>query len=201
MSSRASQLGNTASRCLWIVVCSLAAACSTDRAPAPAPGSTTMPTPAPPPAVPASPQPPFNGTMGPVVVERPGARVAEVRDVRAGGHANFDRIVLELLEPVPSYRVEYLAGPATDCGSGEVVPVEGSARLNVVLQPARGHDDNYQPTINLRSLTPDLAAVVQMKRTCDFEAVYAWVIGTRAQRPFQVHELSDPPRLVIDIAH
>jgi hypothetical protein len=43
--------------------------------------------------------------------------------------------------------------------------------------------------------------VKEIELSCDFEGEVSWVLGLSARKPYRVHELSDPARLVIDIQH
>ncbi len=64
---------------------------------------------------------------------------------------------------------------------------------------ARAHDDAGHPTIASREIAANLDVVLEVERTCDFEGVVTWVIGVASPNRFRVLELSDPPRLVVDI--
>ena len=121
--------------------------------------------------------------------------------VRAAKGDDYDRVVFEFGERVPGYHLEYVGEPVLDCGAGDAKPVEGKARLEARFYPANAHTEEGRPTVPQRELKPALPVVREVERTCDFEAVVTWVIGTTAQNPYSVLELADPPRLVIDIAH
>ena len=69
------------------------------------------------------------------------------------------------------------------------------------LYPAYAHEEDGRPTVPERELRPQLPIVLEIERTCDFEAVVTWVLGVRSPNRYRVLELSEPPRLVVDVAH
>jgi hypothetical protein len=141
---------------------------------------------------------PFTGTAGIVDVPRQGAP-SVLTAVRAAGHAGYDRVVFEFSGDVPGYHVEYVDRPVRDCGSGDPKPVAGDAWLEVRFFPAHAHDEQGQPTVPSRELRPNLPNVLEIERTCDFEAVVTWVLGVRSPGRYRVLELSAPSRFVVDV--
>jgi hypothetical protein len=133
--------------------------------------------------------------------------------VRAGRHACYDRLVLDLGgedAAFSSYRVRYVPA-VTGIGSGDRVPLRGGAFLEVVVDAAP-YDRNGNPTY-----TPaDRSAVVPVAGYRTFRQV-AWAgslegqtklgVGVRARLPFRAFVLpgtpntDHTPRLVIDVAH
>jgi hypothetical protein len=85
-------------------------------------------------------------------------------------------------------------------GSGDPVSVAGAADLEVVFQGANAHRENGSPTVSPRRFSPGLPAVKEIAQLGDFEAVVSYGIGVDQRRPIQVSTLSNPSRLVIDIA-
>ncbi|HEV8630281.1 MAG TPA: hypothetical protein VGV61_08185 [Thermoanaerobaculia bacterium] len=128
------------------------------------------------------------------------APAATLVAVRTGTHGEFDRLVLELAGELPGYRVAWTKARPHQCASGQPAAVAGSAWLEVRLDPAQAHDAQGRLTVARRS-EPGLPAVAGVTLTCDFEGVVSWAVGSGARRPFRVLSLSDPPRLVIDLAH
>jgi hypothetical protein len=145
---------------------------------------------------------PFEGTIGVLEVTRSG-QVATLTAVRAATHEGYDRVVFELSvgDEMPGYHVEYIDKPVRDCGEGSAKEVAGDAWLEVRMMPGNAHTEAGQPTIPFREQSLDLPVIRELERTCDFEAVTTWVIGLGSPNPYRVQELSDPPRLVVDIAH
>ncbi len=130
-------------------------------------------------------------------------RQTEVRrqvGMRTGRHEGYERVVFEFEAGVPGYHVEYIDKPVRACGSGDVVEIAGDGWLEVRLSPAAAHTDEGKATIGERQLTPKMNVILEVERTCDFEGIVTWVVGTASPNKYRVFELSDPPRLVLDIA-
>jgi hypothetical protein len=133
--------------------------------------------------------------------------VAPLVNVRAGRHACFDRLVLDMSGKADGYRVEYVAQVYRG-GSGLPVPLRGGARLAVVAF-APAHDDAYRPTY--RPANPaELVDVAgwqtfrQLSWGGTFEGESTIGLGVRARLPFRVFTLAGPgtgSRIVIDVAH
>ena len=136
-----------------------------------------------------------------------------VTDVRAGRHACFDRLVIDLRGPAdraPSYDVRYVDA-VSEQGSGTAVPLRGGAAIQILVGAA-AYDDQYQPTY----LPADRAEVVDVSSYDTFRQV-AWAgsfegqtslaLGVRARLPFRVFTLLGEPgsdravRLVVDVGH
>ncbi|MCF6734208.1 hypothetical protein [Blastococcus sp. KM273129] len=136
-----------------------------------------------------------------------GGSPAYLTDVRAAGHEDFDRFVLEFEgDDVPGYRVGYVEPPITEDGSGREVGVAGSAFLEVRVSPASGVDlSGEQPrrtyTGRDQLTAPGGQVITEAVRTGDFEAMLAWTIGLEERVPFGVTTLTDPARLVVDVLH
>lgn len=136
-------------------------------------------------------------------VDQPASGPAQVTqdDLRVGLHDGYDRIVFEFTSiTLPGYRIEYLSGSAHQCGSGMPVPLAGGAVLSVTLRNTVAHDGSGPTVINLNP-TPGFPTLRELRQTCDFEGVVAWAAGIVSQKPFRVTELTNPTRLVIDVAH
>jgi hypothetical protein len=148
---------------------------------------------------------PFQGTVS--AVHRPpppGLRASAsiLRTVHTAAQVGYDRIVFELSgDSPPGYHVEYSDRPARKCGSGDVVPVSGAARLLVRLERVQAHDERGNPTIVERERAPALPVLKEMKLICDFEGQVEWVLGVAARNGYRVLELTEPPRLVVDLRH
>ncbi len=125
-------------------------------------------------------------------------------DVRVAGQAGYDRVVFEFRgEGVPGWQVGYVDPPILSDGEGAEVDVAGGAFLEVRLTPASGVDlseDFEEVYTGSDRVDGDTAAVTEVVRTGDFEAVLTWVIGVEAEAPFAVSTLADPSRLVVDLA-
>ncbi|HZI96252.1 MAG TPA: hypothetical protein VFD41_01865 [Actinomycetales bacterium] len=89
-------------------------------------------------------------------------------------------------------------------GSGEVVPVRGGARLEVIARvPARGTDAIFLPSGEL----VDVRSYRTFRHVAwagSFEGQTTVGLGVRARLPFRVFVLDGPgggSRLVVDVAH
>lgn len=136
-----------------------------------------------------------------------------VNGVRAGRHACFDRLVVDLGgqdTTFGSYEVRYVTQVHED-GSGDAVPVRGAADLQVVLRaPAYDRYGNatYRPA-NPREVV-DVAGWTTFRQVAwagSYEGSTTLALGVRARLPFRVFVLpgtaqsGDGPRLVVDVAH
>lgn len=167
-----------------------ASSAATAALPTPAPTSASEPTAALDPAL---------LTAGIVDVKRDSSVQRQV-GIRTGRHTGYERVVFEFEQGVPGYHLEYIDKPVRACGSGDVVILEGDGWLQVRFYPAQAHTDEGAPTIGERELAPKLDIIREVERTCDFEGVVTWVVGTASPNRYRVFELHDPPRLVLDIA-
>lgn len=153
-------------------------------------------------APPATPSGSFEGTAGIVDKQRPDARVAVLRDVRAASQEGFDRVVFEFEgSEIPGYHVEYVDRPVRQCGSGEPEEVAGDGWLEVRLIPAQAHTEEGQPTVGERERHLSLPVLKELQSTCDFEAHVTWVLGVASPNRYRVLELSNPARLIVDVRH
>ena len=134
-------------------------------------------------------------------------------DVRAGRHACFDRLVLDVGgqdTTFGSYSVRYVPVVRQD-GSGDAVPVRGAADLEIVLR-APAYDEQGRPTYLPadRREAVDVAGFRTFRQVAyagSFEGSTTLALGVRARLPFRVFSVTgtpnsdDTPRLVVDVAH
>lgn len=141
---------------------------------------------------------PFRTT--PVQVDRAPAPTPVLDTVRIARHEDYDRIVFEFGdEPLPGYRVTLGTGPATQCGSGHEVALDGEARIEIDMNPARAHTDEGRSTIGAIAAPAELTVVRELVRICDFEAHLGFAAGLDAPAAYRVIELDSPTRIVLDI--
>jgi hypothetical protein len=125
-----------------------------------------------------------------------------VLNVRAGQHACFDRLVIDIERGAgPGYRVEYVGRMIQD-PSGKVIHVRGGAKLRITVLspgssgcPANGHE---------LAKVAGFQTFRQVVGAGSFEGVTSVGVGVRARLPFRVLVLNAPDhqwRLVIDVAH
>ncbi|MGY1805430.1 hypothetical protein ACI78T_19270 [Blastococcus sp. SYSU D00922] len=136
-----------------------------------------------------------------------------VNGVRAGRHACFDRLVVDLGgqdTTFGAYEVRYVPLVHED-GSGYPVPVRGAADLEIVLR-APAYDQYGEPTYepaNPREVV-DVSGWTTFRQVAwagSYEGSTTMALGIRARLPFRVFVLpgtaqsDDGPRLVVDVAH
>ncbi len=138
----------------------------------------------------------------------PGAQRAYLTNVRvaAAGTGGGSRVVFEFEPNLPAYRIDYIARPVTEDGSGDEVTVAGEAVLQVRLEGASGariEGDKVVLTYKGAKRVPATGTggvVTEAVDTGDFEGVVTWAVGVRTYAPrITVTTLTGPPRLVIDV--
>lgn len=137
-------------------------------------------------------KPKYTGTM---------VRSAVLR-LRAGQHACFDRLVIDLgMGAEPGYRVEHVARIVQD-PSGKVIGVRGGAKLHIkVLAPA---SSGFPANGHELAKVDGFRTFRQVVDAGSFEGVSSVGLGVRARLPFSVPALKGPghqSRLVIDVAY
>jgi hypothetical protein len=92
-------------------------------------------------------------------------------------------------------------------GSGAPIEVRGDATQQIIVTPASGTDLDgeqvrtvYDGPERIDGALAGTSVVKEIVLTGDFEATMSWVVGTDRQAAFSVSELSDPTRVVLDIA-
>jgi len=184
-----------------------AVACSDDDEAAPSATATRSPTAGTPTrSATASPSlEPFEGGRDPVqVTPAPnGPTTALLNEVRTAEQGTYDRTTLEFEGGLPGYSVQYVEPPIVADASGLEVDIEGSAFIQIRMEPAAGHDPNtgdetYKGPLELK---PGLPSLLEAERTGDFEGVLTWVLGLSEEADFRVTTLDGPPRLIVDVAH
>jgi hypothetical protein len=117
----------------------------------------------------------------------------------------LDRVTFQFRDVgVPGVEAGYVTNPTAD-GSGAPVKVEGAAHLQVRLEPAATADltgEEPKPTYTgpQRVRGEGTTAVTEVVRSGDFEANLTWVIGVRSKAPFRLSTLSNPTRVVLELA-
>lgn len=117
-----------------------------------------------------------------------------VRDVRVGHHAGCDRMVFEFTGQTPGYAVRYVPSVTHD-GSGQPVILAGSAFLNIDLRPTS--TETHAPQSRM---SPGYAVLREVAGAGDFEGVTTYGVGLGSKQPFVAYRLTNPNRLVIDVA-
>jgi hypothetical protein len=152
-------------------------------------------------------------TWGSTAKTNTAADTEMVNGVRAGRHACFDRLVIDVGGQdvsFGSYDVRYVPLVYSD-GKGDAVPVRGAADLQVIVRaPAYDQHGNATFTPANRSEVVNVAGYTTFRQVAwagTFEGQTTLALGVRARLPFRVFTLAgtpnsdDTPRMVIDVAH
>lgn len=132
---------------------------------------------------------------------QPAPDIPVLTGIRTGVHPSFDRIVLDFSGPRPQVYSSRFVDELIRDGSGEVEWLTGAASAEIVLTPARAHNDAGQSTypgpwkFRTRNLTNAMAVAI----TGDFEATLSIGVGMRKQTWVKVFTLTGPTRVVIDV--
>ena len=120
--------------------------------------------------------------------------------VRVAEHGSFDRIVLEFTGTgIPGWAVNYVDEAVLD-GSGDRVALGGDAILDIYASGTAWPASEYYsgPT---RIEPPNGGAIDDVYVGGTFEGYTQVLAGIDGDPvPFRVFALSDPPRLVVDVA-
>lgn len=162
------------------------------------PPSASPPAESPSPTPPTADGPPFPQSTEPQTAEPSGDWDLQLVDVRVGDHDGFDRVVLELSgTATPGWGVAW-GDEAVAEGSGKVVPVAGDHVLTISASgTAMPEPGSYEVP---QALAPagGIAAVHVNGWFEGYIQVFAGIEGDEC--PFRVFTLTDPPRLVVDVA-
>jgi hypothetical protein len=126
----------------------------------------------------------------------------KVRDVRAGKHACFDRLVIDLgAGRAPGYHIAYVRAFHAQ-GSGKVVPTSGHAKLliNVRAPAALSFNASNRHLVSVAGF----AQFRQVAGLGSFEGITSIGLGLDSKKPFRVLEYRTASHnfvLVIDVAH
>ncbi|WP_156051563.1 AMIN-like domain-containing (lipo)protein [Allokutzneria albata] len=126
--------------------------------------------------------------------------------IRVGSHSGHDRVVFEFRGRPPTHHAAYVDRVTRD-GSGDPVPLQGTAFLQITLHGAT-MDNSFQetdPTRVLRydgprRLTPELPVLREVAEAGDFEADLTFGLGLARRTPVRVFVLTNPTRVVVDLA-
>jgi hypothetical protein len=128
----------------------------------------------------------------------------QVVDVRAGRHACFDRLVLDVDGDIRGYSVRYVSG-VVDSDADTVVPLRGGADLAVTANvPALATDAFFIGRGRDVIDTAGYRTFRQVRWAGSENDATTVGLGVRARLPFRVFVLDGPgdrSRLVVDVAH
>jgi hypothetical protein len=128
---------------------------------------------------------------------------SKVLTVRAGRHACFDRLVIDIGRGrEPGFRVRYVKQIISD-PSGMVLHVRGDAKLLITIQAPAG--PGYRPNARNLVSVSHFRTFRQVRGAGSFEGITSIGLGVRARLPFRVFRVDNGAqpgsRLVIDVAH
>lgn len=155
-------------------------------------------------AAPAQAHTPYCGIRwGSLATDVSTGSTGQVVDVRAGRHACYDRLVIDVSGDARGYFVRYTDTVRMD-GSGAVVPLRGGATLEVVATaPVLPTDAWFLPDGELIDTT-GYRTFRHVAWAGSFEGQTTIGLGVRARLPFRAFLLDGPgtgSRLVVDVAH
>jgi hypothetical protein len=121
--------------------------------------------------------------------------------IRHAKHTTFDRLVIDLRGKAPGYDVRYVSAVTAD-PSGQRVTMPGRYYLQVVLDPASAYTTSGTHTYSgANRVTTSYATLKGFVINGDYEAVLSVALGLSKKAGFRVMTLSNPTRIVIDVAH
>jgi len=125
-----------------------------------------------------------------------------VSAIRIGAHDGFDRVVFEVGGTgTPGWDVRYVDA-ASSQGSGDPVDVAGNAVLQVTVTGAGyPYDTGVEEYAGGPLTGSGTSAVTEVVWNATFEGTSLAFIGTTGENPFRVYALSDPARVVVEVAH
>ena len=143
----------------------------------------------------------FPGDASPDTAEPVSPEGLTVTGVRIGAHEGHDRVVLDVSgQGTPGWDVRYVDA-ATAEGTGDPIDLAGPSYLRVVLT---GTTYPYESGAEERArgpvAAPGTTAVTGVFYDGTFEGQSLAYVGTQAERPFRVYALSNPTRVVIEVA-
>jgi hypothetical protein len=121
----------------------------------------------------------------------PASSLGNITAVRAGRNDCYDRLVFDVNGAAPGYTVRYVSTVFAE-GTGDPLPVTGGAKLEVIVRSLS--DTNRMPSV---------AGFQTFKSVVyggSFEGQTTVGLGVRARLPFRVFTLTNPSRVVLDVA-
>jgi hypothetical protein len=132
---------------------------------------------------------------------------AQIVAVRVGTHGDYDRVVFEFAgrggaAGVPPYEIKTAARPLYRDPSGLTMAISGDPVLGITLRGGtrQGLDGGAVYT-GPTDFKTDFPALRELAEGGDFEAVATWYAGLSGSACVSADVLSNPARLVVDIAH
>ena len=129
-----------------------------------------------------------------------------LRNIRAGQHTCYDRLVFDIADGAAGYQARYVPGVTAEA-TGDPVPLRGGAFLQIIFYVPLSDQSEIGYTPANRSEVVDVSGWRTFRQVADagqFEGQVTIGLGVRARLPFRVFTLDGPgdtSRLVVDVAH
>jgi pyruvate/2-oxoglutarate dehydrogenase complex dihydrolipoamide acyltransferase (E2) component len=138
---------------------------------------------------------------GPGSRQPPDGPSAKLAAVRAARHQGYDRVVFQFEgAKVPAYRIGYVREIALGETDDQFLTLEGDALIEATFQGTASDDHRPGTQTMPDRLTPALPQVRQLGLAEDWEGVVRIGVGLDHRAGFRVLELTDPVRVVVDVA-
>jgi hypothetical protein len=124
------------------------------------------------------------------------AGTVHLTGISVGRHPAFDRIVFRFNGGIPGYRIQYTDQVLNDA-RGDQVPLPGRTFLRIVFFGASGYQSYRGPHV----ISPDYPTLLQLRTAGDFEGYLSFGAGLSSRAGFHVRTLTQPDRVVVDVAH
>lgn len=125
----------------------------------------------------------------------PASHAGSLTAISVGRHPGYDRVVFTFRDGIPGYRVGYVPEVIFD-PRGDAVPLAGRAYLRVLFRPASGYRTYSGPG----TISPVYPTLLQVRAAGDFESYLSFGIGLSQRTGFRVFTLTEPYRVVVDVA-
>jgi hypothetical protein len=136
------------------------------------------------------------------IVEDASVAIANIVDVRVGGHDGHDRVVFEFAQGTPELSLDRASPPFTHDASGAPIAVEGASFLRLTMRGGTKQTDaNTSSYDGPTDFDPALTALVDLVEGGDFERQSTWYLALAGESCVRLMLLEDPARVVIDVEH
>jgi len=121
-----------------------------------------------------------------------------ITGVRTAAHpeCGYDRLVLDITGPLPSFEVRYVPQVTAD-PSGKPITLPGHRFLLITLTPAQAHDGSGVPTVTRSAQDLGYPVLKGYAVAGDFEGVFSLAVGLDGPASIRVGEL--PGHWYIDV--
>ena len=136
------------------------------------------------------------------IVEDPSVAIANITDVRVGGHDGYDRVVFAFAQGTPELSLDRASPPFTHDASGAPIEVGGASFLRLAMRGGTKQTDaNTSSYDGPTDFDPALTALADLVEGGDFERQSTWYLGLAGESCVRLMLLDDPARVVIDVEH